>query len=590
MKKKLILTALLALSAVVSLRGQGSITQTIQVTNSYEAEAPAVAKQDLPMALPDSLLRFDLDYNYTVFDNPYKGSYEFKPYLIGIRPEVPASKGRLYVKAGAGYELRPLLDVVWAPRSRYDLQVTARHQSYYGNYKYFALNPATSGGGRFEARKDSWRGRDMVNGLTASAATGGDDWALRLSGSLDMISAKDESVSRNLYSGSLKTSIGGTDSEAPFFWQAAVGYRYTRDEMSLALYGDKAINETDVRFDGTFGPTVGEGQKVLVDVAMEIARNRGGIVDSHVGLMSLRPRYVFERDDWKFALGAELSTFIHQDNTPQLYGLPAGTGLLHDTRWYLPVPVASVSYALIDDALEPYVLVTGGSSVNTWSSLVAGNHFRQPNQVSNTQGFMDNSFETLRAVLGFRGRILHRFAYDLSGGYSSMHNALADGINTVALAPAAYTATVYNTMMSPAYAYADGESYFADFKYSLMAGSFESGGQLSFRNVHYSDWGAGDVRFLAPGHFSGHVTAGYAWRGRIHAGVSCLFETARKTRGDIDLRVPGWVDLGIDASYVFTPHLSFWLRGGNLLCQPVQRVLLHAETAPSVQAGVVFKL
>jgi len=573
MKRRLIVIATVALSATLCW-GQGSITQTIQVTNSYEAEAPAVAKQDLPMALPDSLLRFDLDYNYTVFDNPYKGSYQFKPYLIGLSPELPVQKGRLYVKAGAGYELRPLLDVIWAPKSRYDLQLTARHQSYFGDYKTFALTPDATGG-TFKAQDATYWGRDMENAFSVSGATGGDDWALRLSGGLENISAKDNLISRNWYSGSLKASIGGTDSNAPFLWQAALGYRYSRDEMDLPALGGRAINETDVRFDGTFGPVVGDGQKVLMDIVMEIARYGGGMIDSHVGLMSLRPRYVLERDLWKFTLGAELWTFIHQDNTPPLYGLPAGTGLLHDTRWYLPAPVASVSYALIEDALEPYACLTGGSTVNTWSSLVGGNHFRQPLQTA-TSAFMDNSFETLRATLGLRGRILHRFAYDLSGGYSRMFNTLSDAIDVVAL--------------TPAYGYADGENLFASLRYSLIAGGFETSGDLSFRKVRYSDWGEGNLLFLNPGLFAGNLSASYTIRSRIKAGLSCVFETRRSTRGNVLLRVPGWVDLGLDASYVLTPQLSLWLRGGNLLCQSVQRTLLHAETAPFVQAGLIFKL
>lgn len=580
MKRRIAIT-LLALSAAITLRGQGSISQTIQVTNSYEADAPAAAKEDLPMVLPDSLLRFDLDYNYTVFDNPYQGSYQFKPYLIGIQPEIPARKGRLYVKAGAGYELHPLLDVIWAPRSRYDLQVTARHQSYFGNYKTFALVPDATGG-TFEAQDATWRGRDMENAFTVSGATGGDDWALKLSGGISNISAKDQFQTRDFYSGALKAAIGGTDSNAPFLWQAALGYRYSRDEMERP-YGESAVNETDVRFDGSFGPVVGDGQKVLVDVAMEIARYGGGFIDSHVGIMSLRPRYIFERGAWKFTLGAEFSTFIHQDHTEGWFGQPVpGAGVaglggeLHDSRWYVPVPVASASYALIEDALEPYVFVTGGATVNTWSTLVEGNHFRYFEQMNGRQGFLDNSFEPLRAALGIRGRILHRFAYDLSGGYARMNNALSDCISTVT--------------DIPTFGYVDGENFFADLRYSLITRGFETSGQLSFRNVRYNDWGVGDLLFLAPGHFSGNLSAGYNYRGRIKAGLSCVFESQRSTRGNLRLKVPGWVDLGIDAGYVLTPQLSLWLRGGNLLCQPVQRVLLHAETAPFVQAGIVFKL
>ena len=40
------------------------------------------------------LLKFDWNFNYSVFENPYKGAYEFSPYKLNMAPEPRAVDGR----------------------------------------------------------------------------------------------------------------------------------------------------------------------------------------------------------------------------------------------------------------------------------------------------------------------------------------------------------------------------------------------------------------------------------------------------------------------------------------------------------------
>ena len=80
-----------------------NLNPTVQVTNAYEGRALDVEKQNVAMAVPDSLLKFDWDFGYSVFDNPYKGAYEFSPYLIEMRPDPTVYAGKkFYLRAGAG--------------------------------------------------------------------------------------------------------------------------------------------------------------------------------------------------------------------------------------------------------------------------------------------------------------------------------------------------------------------------------------------------------------------------------------------------------------------------------------------------------
>ena len=559
------LPILMTLAAALPLHAQ--ITQTIKVENTYEAEVAATEKQELPMALPDSLLRFDLDYDYSVFDQPYKGSYTFKPYRIGLTPEASDDHHSLYVKAGAGYSPRTGLDLVWAPKSRYGITLAARHDGYFGDYE---RGIEQDGEALFP---DAHWGRDMHNTVAIRGSHGGDDWSLQLEAGYDGISARDGwRGSRQMHTGYFSTSIGSIDPDAEFFWRGGLRYGRTWDKM--ADYG--SVGENNFRFDGCFGPAIGASSKLLMDVGLQVVEYGGGLFDSHVGLMSLRPVYYYEGDAWRFSLGAEISTIIRHDENPT----PDGRERMHSGRWRLPIPVASISYDLIEDALQPYAEAGGGATVNSWSSLVGQNHFMNPYDVNIEQAPLENSYESLRVAGGIRGRIRYRFSYDLSLGYFSMHNGLVYGATMRPDGPPAY-----------GYAFIDYTGAFADFKYDLHLGGFSSSGQLGWRRCFYDHEEIVGIGIFRPGNFNGDLKLRYNWRSRIEAGVSGRFETVRKADGIMEGReIPGWFDLGLDASYAFTRRLSAWAHVGNLLDHPVQVTPYHTRRGVWFTAGIQFKL
>ena len=76
MKKIYFISA--ALLAGVSMSAQ-NLNPTVSVTRAYEGKLLDVHKPMEKMFVPDSLNKFDLDFDYSVFENPYKGAYDFKP-------------------------------------------------------------------------------------------------------------------------------------------------------------------------------------------------------------------------------------------------------------------------------------------------------------------------------------------------------------------------------------------------------------------------------------------------------------------------------------------------------------------------------
>ena len=134
MKKYISIAVFLSLGLAAAAQ---SFNPTVVVTNDYEGKTMEAHKKDLPMSVPDSLNRFDLTFDYSVFDHPYRGAYEFVPYAMDIRPQAaPESKKMLYINAGAGYTLHPELDIVFSPRLKRNFQFSVydKLRGFWGPY------------------------------------------------------------------------------------------------------------------------------------------------------------------------------------------------------------------------------------------------------------------------------------------------------------------------------------------------------------------------------------------------------------------------------------------------------------------------
>ena len=82
-----------------------NLDPTVNVTRAYEGKLLEVDKPSFRMDVPDSVTRFNLDFDYSVMSNPYKGGNEFNPYLQDIRPErIDDKESSLWLRAGAGYD------------------------------------------------------------------------------------------------------------------------------------------------------------------------------------------------------------------------------------------------------------------------------------------------------------------------------------------------------------------------------------------------------------------------------------------------------------------------------------------------------
>ena len=579
MRQHILATALAA--AVSALAFGQNLNPTVEVTNAYEGGASSIVKPAQLMAVPDSVMAFNLDFDYSVFEKPYQGAYEFKPYYVQLKPTPsPSTENTLFLRLGAGFTLHPDLTFAWTPfrKEKLQLGIHADHHSYFGRYHKISGQGMEDGSLSFKKTGEKMKGFladtrvgvDGVYGWEGGEAFLDVSWRQRM--------ADDESVFQKLGGIEARGRVRSLPTDEPhFIYDAALDYHHFGSKRWYQIPMGSSPDPTDPsRFtqvsdglteswfflDGTFGPAFSADRRLVVDVDATVARY-GDRTGGYSGGLSATPKYEFTLDDWRFSLGVRLSALIYSDNWAE--ALPEW--VKHKSG--VVFPAVHVDYRLLGDRLILQAAATGGDRVNTLSDRF----FLRPFTEIASYG---HSMERVRAMLGARGNIASRFSYDLQAGYSRLNNVPLDGF---LLLPA-----YEGTTCCPYLGEADFNMLFAQLDYGWHSAYVTVDGKMAYRWTNVSAEG-----LFAPAAFTGSVRPLYRWGDRFQAGLDMAWSTRRKsTYADVPCSVPGWVDLGLFAEYRFTHHFGFWAKGGNLLNQAVQYMPLHAEAGMYVTAGILL--
>ena len=517
-----------------------NLDPTIEVSRVYEGKLIDVHKPAMEMAVPDTMHRFDLGFDYSVFENPYKGSYDFSPYILEMRPASSAASDKVfYLRAGAGYTLHPTLDVVWSPlqKGAFSVDVYGSHRSYIGEYRAVGGNPTFSG-------------YDL---LSKAGADLGYDWkkaSLDFGASYNGIADKDYGRARSYNAVDAYATLKSKSSwPENFMYQVAFAYKYSQDNFS-DLCGN------DFKLDATFGPSFNHGGKVLFDLGVELDSYSGGL-ESTFGAFYLVPHYVYSKGVFKVDAGVRVSVLTDSEKGQLAKG-------------QVVYPDVKMTVGVIPDAMRLYLNIGGGDKIQTYASILEKNHHADLTYgLAGPMSLVNASVERVSAVLGLAGRITSYFSYDVKGGYVNYGNAPLE---------AAYELS--EGVYAPAIGYSSYQKWFAALDWNLCLQDFRFDGSLEFTKA----WGIENEFMAAPSLLKGDVSALYDWHKRIYAGIDCEFATSRSSAAGF--KMPGYADLGVYAEYVMNRKLSFWLRGGNLLNMEIQRNLLFAEKGINFTAGI----
>jgi len=571
-----------------------TLNPTVEVTRSYEGKIVEADKQAVTMDVPDSLLRFDKDFDYSVFTTNYAGAADFSPYLMDMKPEpVTVDGGKLYLRLGAGYTLRPTLDFAWSPQMKgsTELNFHAGHRSYFGKY-HEILGSSASSSNLIDKSGQAASGYDMVNRvgldgrhifgegvLTFNAGYYGimtsNPYGMKFDGYSGV--AGSGTVDTGLHAGEAGLRLRHYERDGNFFfYDASLSGRFGAESFSSA---DAGLVLGNIKFDGTFGPVFARYNRLVARVYASV-NTYSNMFNATVGNIYVAPRYQFERRGWLVSLGMKIGAPFR--SSEDFMGYPVGK-----TTGQLFYPDFHFRLAAVPDRLSLSLDIEGGIVENSYYELKEKNHFFTPGYATYSMPFLDNSIENVRASIGAEGNIASKFKYSLKGGAAIIENGLLDGIEESGN-------TIY-----PKVAYQDYNMLFADLDFAYESRSLLLDGSFSLKSTNITKK---SVSAVGPALFSGNVRFRYNWNSRIYAGVYADFATERKGQTSgyystalpaasyYSVSIPGWADLGLTGEYALTRKLSVWVQAGNLLGMSIQRNPGIAEKGTSVIGGVIFSL
>ena len=554
---------ILAAAMVSAVAAAQNLDPTVEVSRAYEGNLVEVHKPTLEMSVPDSVQRFRLDFDYSVFDSPYKGSYEFNPYMTSMRPAPSVFKPqKFYLRAGAGYRLNPVADIIWSPalKKGFKMNVYASHRSYIGDYRVIEQLGSSGELVRSDVA-DPWKGADS---RTDAGICGTYDWRKGVF-SYDLaymgIHSKDYMKTR-AFNGVNASMNVASKAARTFVYDVDLDYRFAADKGLMRL------NENYIALSADLGPQFKLAHRILFDMGAEMALY-STIQDWSSARMHFTPHYVYNKGRWHIDAGVRIDFLVATDNDVAPRSVE---------RQQIVYPDVRVEFTAIRNAMNIYAEATGGNRINTYGDVVRRNHFADVFFFCGTR--LDATVERVNAALGLKGRIGTRFSYNFKGGYAGYANAMFDAL---------YTAP---DLTSPAgIGYSHCSKAYASLEWILDTERFRFDGTAGF--AHY--WGFEDIPGLfKPSSVTGDVSVEYNIRKRIFFGVDCEYASARKTvmpvADRLDFVIPGYADLGVNFEWVTSRKLSLWARGGNLLNMTIQRTPLYAQGGISFTVGICLNL
>mgnify|MGYP006873009500 FL=1 len=165
---KKILTAIAALALCGTVYAQ--IDPTVEVSRQYKVNIADIERpQTNDNAVPDSLQKFDVDFDYSIFDRPYTDLYEFSPYQTDSISKVTHRRPpRLMAQVGSQFPLAPELvfKSQLVTRPKLNIGLDADIKSAFCDLDYLGQEKAL-GAGRFQSDlsaglKHAWNTGEMT--------------------------------------------------------------------------------------------------------------------------------------------------------------------------------------------------------------------------------------------------------------------------------------------------------------------------------------------------------------------------------------------------------------------------------------------
>ena len=583
------------LSSAVSAQ---NLHQSVEVTNVYEGKVMEVNKMELPMNIPDSISTFDYKFDYSVFDNPYNGSYEFHPYLISMKPDPsPYSGKNLYFRAGAGYSFKPEAQLVFSPDQKKNFRFSLYDffDGYGGDYKYLASDwmEYIKYGMLYNKDGKTFNGHEYSNRFGVNMRLDTDDVAFTFDADYHFISVRDTSYAEKWSYGNTNSTINAFDAVLGFnskntdgvFYKGYLSGGFLRDDIKLngspfALGELKASAKFDT------GYNIGESGMVDFDSGIDFY-SYSMTLDAYSANLYIIPHFTFEKGVFHLKAGVRASYLLSKDN-----GYPRGSfgqkKEMFRKKSQIFYPDVHVSFDVYKNHLQLYADLSGYERINDFSSLIERNRFFNPVFSKTYSCVMENMVVPFDVRAGIRGSLFDRLQFDFKASYTQYQNYCNDAVY--------FEVRAVNPDLAgtPFFAYNDLNIISAEATASWKSEHVELEGGLILRKT---DADLDKVVGILDANMEGGGSAMFNIAGRIFIGGSCYASTGRKgyncpimsDLSTMDVKVPSFVNLGARAEFRFNGNFSVWASGNNLLNNICGPYFLHPEGV-SVTGGLCLNL
>lgn len=560
---------------------------TVVVTNDYEGKTIEAHKKDLPMSVPDSLNRFDLTFDYSVFDQPYKGAYEFEPYAMDIRPQAaPKANKILYINAGAGYTLHPELDIVFSPRLKKNFQFSVydKLRGFWGPYFGSAFNKNLDTGAYNLVRGESFSGYDFRNQAGLDLLYDNSRTSMFLKADFRTITNSDNIESRLYNAADVYAGISSTTT-SQWDYNAGVGFTYGWDQIHN---GDewRLLSEIDASLTGAAHYELFNSMRVGAEIGfnyVSTADNNSNILNCGAAEIYAIPQFIWEYSRSYLKLGLKMAYLFSFDHPNKADDKEAFRNFKHPSGYLFPD--VEFSYQLVERKLDAFVKVTGGNNLGAYGQLVESNRFFKPTYFLLFGPIMDNSVEKFNSSAGFRLG-LPNFQADLIGGFATYENGRIESFYV--------DNVIENSRVFNGFGYLNYSQKYvqADLKWNSARINIDLSGKLRGTKPMTQEAYSG----ILPSKWSAVGSITYNANHRLFFGASAEYSSEREgyflsgIHADTFNKViiPSYIDLGFNARFDFSDSFSLWARVNNLLNNNVQRILGHAYDGVFVKGGICF--
>lgn len=524
---KRIIISLISVLCGIGVNAQ-SLNSTVDVSNDFLTSFDSNSKSDISMCVPDSLLQFNKDFDYAVFDNPFKGSYEFSPYSVQLKPEAgDYGVRRFYLRAGAGWQMHPVLDAVFSPEIKKNkalkLSIYQKGDGFFGRYY-------DSNGNRLEDNHINFQER-----FGANLHIDKESLKVRLNAAYDGIYAGEVSKPRMMHGADVKFDLETFKSKY-FAYKLDFAYKFAgleKENWNFANLGMSFVPKTEKAF--------------LFPIDLKVQYATG----SYLACAAPHVRFMLGTID--ITAGARFTLWSPRDKASYFRINPDVHANLN-----------------IAKAVTIHLDVEGGQNLISANDVLHHNPYLM-------NGANTYSDETIRFNGGVKARIGGFFEFDIDGGYSILDAYPLDALSVLKLGRISMSMAYYEPFKFNM-AYAD-----AVLSYRSERLNADAGLHYRFTNLK------GEFQCFDLPMFSGSARVTYNWERRIFVGIGAEFSTERAgafINDESRAYLPWYVDLGASAEYRITREFGVWLRGTNLLNRMIMRTPSYIEKGINVTGGI----